>query len=263
MSTPIKKAATLREQVVDVLISELRSGQFGPGERLTEQGLAERMDVSRTPIREALNQLTEQGMLQARPRGGYVVPSPTVSHIRQIIAVRMLLEPPAVRMAAMEYGAEQVERITKSIESETLAAPDPHPGDFAHANEDFRRAVFDGISNQVLWDLIAQFANHLNFIRAATLSNMKLRRQILERQRKIRDAVAAHEEDLAEGLWRSYLRLTEESLISAMQEHAQKSATQEQLRSSFEVELPNKPSNKAPGRKRAKVRTKAIVARTN
>ncbi len=220
MSTPIKKAATLREQVVELLITELRSGHFAPGERLTEQGLAEQMNVSRTPIREALNQLTEQGLLQARPRGGYVVPSPTVGHIRQIIAVRMLLEPPAVRMAAMEYGDDQIDRITRSIESEALAAPNPHPSDFAHANEDFRRAVFDGISNQVLWALIGQFANHLNFIRAATLRNMKLRRQILERQRKIRDALASHEEDLAEGLWRSYLKLTEESLISAMQEHS-------------------------------------------
>jgi DNA-binding GntR family transcriptional regulator len=224
MSAPIKKAATLREQVVDALINELRSGRFAPGERLTEQGLAETLGVSRTPIREALNQLMEQGMLQARPRGGYIVPSPTVEQIRQIIAVRMLLEPPAVRMAAVEYRAEEVERITKAIESEAAAARNPHPADFAQANEGFRRAVFDGISNQVLWGLIAQFANHLNFIRAATLRNLKLRREIVERQRQIREAIAVRDEDLAEGLWRSYLRLTEEALVAAMEEIAQTEA---------------------------------------
>ncbi len=221
MSGSVRKSATLREQVVDLLVNELRSGQFAPGERLTEQGLAERLNVSRTPIREALNQLTEQGVLQARPRGGYVVPSPTVDQIRQIIAVRMYLEPPAVRMAAIEYGAEKVERITSAIESEALAVRNPHPADFAQANENFRRAVFDGITNQVLWNLIAQFANHLNFIRAATLRNLKLRREIVDRQRKIRDAIAAKDEDLAEGLWRSYLRLTEETLVAAMAEVVQ------------------------------------------
>jgi DNA-binding GntR family transcriptional regulator len=221
MSAPIKKAATLREQVVEVLMNELRSGQFSPGERLTEQGLAERLEVSRTPIREALNQLTEQGLLQARPRGGYIVPSPSEEQIRQIIAVRMLVEPPAVRMAAVEYGAEEVRQITKAIEAEAIAARNPHPADFAHANESFRRAVFDGISNQVLWSLIAQFANHLNFIRAATLRNMTLRQEIIDRQRKIRDAIASRDEDLAEGLWRSYLRLSEDALVAAMKEFTQ------------------------------------------
>lgn len=214
----IKKPATLREQVVDVLMQELRSGEFAPGERLTEQGLAERLDVSRTPIREALNQLMEQGLLQARPRGGYVVPSPTVDQIRQIIAVRALLEPPAVRLAASEYDEAAVSRISEAIEAEALAAPNPKPAEFARANENFRRAIFEGISNQALSGIIAQFANHLNFIRAATLRNIELRGEIVDRQRNIRDAIAAKDGDLAEGLWRSYLRLTEETLVSAMED---------------------------------------------
>lgn len=228
MSIPlVRKAATLREQVVEVLLNELRSGTFVPGERLTEQGLAARLDVSRTPIREALNQLMEQGLLQARPRGGYVVPSPTVGEIRQIIAVRMLLEPAAVRMAASEYDEAAVDRISEAIESEALATTTPHPAEFAQANEGFRRAMFDGISNQALWGLISQFANHLNFIRAATLRNMELRREIVGRQQKIRDAIAIRDGDLAEGLWRSYLRLTEEVLVTAMEELARVEPSEE------------------------------------
>lgn len=216
----IKKQATLREQVLDVLLHELRSGEFGPGERLTEQGLAERLAVSRTPIREALNKLMEQGLLQARPRGGYVVPSPSVDQIRHIIAVRALLEPPAVRMAAAEYDAEAIAGITDAIEAEALAAPHPQPAEFARANENFRRAIFEGISNEALSGIIGRFANHLNFIRAATLRDMELRKEIVERQRNIRDAIAAKDGDLAEGLWRSYLKFTEAALISAMEESA-------------------------------------------
>jgi len=212
----IRKPTTLREQVIGALLNELRSGAFAPGERLTEQSLAARLDVSRTPVREALNHLTEQGLLQARPRGGYVVPSPTVEEIRQIIAVRMLLEPPAVRMAAAEYDASAIEAISHAIEGETTAAGDPAPTEFARANEDFRRAIFDGISNRELSNVIRQFANHLNFIRSATLRNIPLRQEIIDRQRRIRDAIAAQDCDLAEGLWKSYLRLTEEALVAAM-----------------------------------------------
>lgn len=206
----------MREQVADKLGQELRAGLFAPGERLTEQGLAGRLNVSRTPIREALNKMVEQGILEARPGGGYVVPSPTVEEIRQIIAVRMLLEPPAVQMAAREYDAAQWARISAAIDRETAVAEDPDQSSFASANEDFRRAVFDGISNRVLLAQIAQFANHLNHIRAATLKNVTLRGEILQRQRQIRDAIVARDEHYAEMLWRSYLHLSEETLIAAM-----------------------------------------------
>lgn len=216
MSEPIKRPATLRTQVINVLMDELRNGQFEPGERVTEQGLAKRLEVSRTPIREALNQLTEQGLLEARPRGGYLIPSPTVEQVRQMTVVRTLLEPPAVRMAAVEYNPKDIKLISKAIQAETLAAKKPNPAEFARANEEFRRAVFAGISNKVLWGLIAQFANHLSFIRAVTLRDIPLRQKIIARQQEVRDAIADRNESLAEELWRSYLRFAEESLVAAM-----------------------------------------------
>lgn len=216
MSTIVRKGATLREQVAEVLNNELLEGKFAPGERLTEQGLAARLEVSRTPIREALNQLVEQGRLEARPGGGYVVPSPSVDQIRQIIAVRMLLEPPAVRMAAAEYDAARWQRIREAIQHESAVEFDLDQNSFALANEEFRRAVFDGISNTVLWELIAQFASHLNHIRAATLNSIELRHEILRRQMQICDAISEKDEHRAEALWCSYLRISEETLIAAM-----------------------------------------------
>jgi DNA-binding GntR family transcriptional regulator len=214
--TVVKKSATLREQVFQAIVNEVKSGHFSPGERITEEGLAKRLGVSRTPIREALGQLTKQGVLRARPGAGYVVPAPTVDEIRQIIAVRTLLEPAAVRMAAKEYGPAEIEKITRAIEAESSSATRTQPGQFAKANEDFRHAIFDRISNKVLSSLIAQFASHLHFIRGVTLPDRTLRQAIVERQRIIRDAVQGRDCDLAEGLWRSYLRFTEESLVGAM-----------------------------------------------
>lgn len=215
----IKKGATLREQTFQLVLQELKSGKFSPGERITEEGLAMRLGVSRTPIREALGQLTKQGVLRARPGGGYVVPAPTIDEIRQIIAVRALLEPTGARMAAKEYGPAQIRKITDAIEAESGSASRAQPTQFAKANEEFRHAMFDGIANRALSSLIAQFSNHLHFIRGITLNDLELRREIVDRQRKIRDALQSHDSDLAEGLWRSYLRLTEEVMVSAMTEH--------------------------------------------
>jgi DNA-binding GntR family transcriptional regulator len=214
----VKKSATLREQVFDALLSELKNGDFSPGTRITEQGLAKRLEVSRTPIREALGQLTRQGVLHVRRGGGYVVPSPTVEQIRQIIAVRGLLEPPALRMAAEEYGPDEIQVISKAIKAEAAAVSKVDPGLFARANEEFRHAVFDRLANVALSTLIKQFDSHLHFIRAVTLKDTSLRREIVERQTKIRDALQRGDGDRAETLWRGYLKFTEEVLTQTLRQ---------------------------------------------
>jgi len=217
MKTPaIKKSATLREQVSQVVLNALKGGDFAAGERITEEGLAKRLGVSRTPIREALMQLSKQGVLRPREGGGYVVPTPSIDELKQVIAVRALLEPAAVRMAASEYDEAKIDLISKAINAEAAATHNVPPAQFARANEDFRHAIFHGISNKKLSGLIAQFASHLHFIRGATLNDVGLREEIVERQKKIRDALKLGDADLAEGLWRSYLRFTEEMMTDAL-----------------------------------------------
>jgi DNA-binding GntR family transcriptional regulator len=214
--TVVKKSPTLREQVFEAVLNELKHGQFAPGTRITEDGLAKRLVVSRTPIREALGQLTRQGVLRTRPGGGYVVPSPTVQEIGHIIAVRLLVEPPALRMAAEEYGPDQIAKVSDAIKTETAGIKKPDPAPFARGNEEFRQAVFGGLSNTALSELIKQFDSHLHFIRAVTLKDVNLRREIVDRQTKIRDALQRKDADRAESLWRAYLKFTESVLTKAL-----------------------------------------------
>jgi DNA-binding GntR family transcriptional regulator len=154
-----------------------------------------------------------------------------VDQVHQIIAVRLLIEPAAVRMAAVEYGPAEVERISKALQNEEGAVGKVPPAAFAKANEEFRHAVFDGISNKALSTLIAHFDSHLHFIRALTLKDLELRQDIVERQIKIRDAIKKGDGDRAELLWRAYLKFTEEVLVQTLkalkQENAEAEATEE------------------------------------
>lgn len=212
----IKKAVTLRDQVVEAVHHDLSMGVISPGERVTEEGLARRLNVSRTPIREALGQLSHQGLLEARPGGGYVVPFPTPAELRDIISVRRLLEPAAIRLAAEEFGRTEIENISRAIDREAAHAGTKSAARFAKANADFREAIFQQISSKALRSAIAQFNTHLHLIRSSTLSNLDLRKEIVDRQAKIRDAIQAHDAKLAEKLWMSYLDLAEEALIAAI-----------------------------------------------
>ena len=212
----IKKAASLREQVVSAILNDLQDGEIAPGERITEEGLARRHNVSRTPIREALAQLSHRGIIRARPGGGYTVPMPTPAEVRDTIAVRKLLEPVAVRMAAEEFGEAQVAALSRAIEREAAAGAIKSSLRFARANKEFRDALFDPISNKVLRASIAQFDTHLHLIRSATLTDLDLRRMIVERQASIRDAIARHDAEAAARLWIEYLDLAAETLILAI-----------------------------------------------
>lgn len=212
----IKKAASLREQVVEAVHHDLRAGAIAPGERVTEEGLARRLNVSRTPIREALAQLSHQGVLQSRPGGGYVVPFPTPAEVREIISVRKLLEPPAILLAAEEFGRTQVDNISRAIDREAAHTGTKSAARFAKANEEFRDAIFQNISNKALRTAIAQFNTHLHLIRSSTLSDLELRKKLVGRQTQIRDAIQAHDAPLAEQLWLAYLELAEQTLIAAI-----------------------------------------------
>jgi DNA-binding GntR family transcriptional regulator len=76
-------------------------GEIGPGERLNEVQLAEKLGVSRTPLREALNRLVAEGAVDARPRLGYFVKPLSSEEFDQIYDLRPILDPAALRIAGL------------------------------------------------------------------------------------------------------------------------------------------------------------------
>ena len=219
MTPEIRKAVPLRDQVYEAILAQLRNGAYAPGDRVTEERVAGDLDVSRTPAREAISQLHRNGLLAARKGGGYVVPSLTVAEVIEIFGVRKLVEPHAVSLAASEYGDQEVRAIDKAIQQETKAISTENPGKFAAGNESFRIALLGAISNNTLKGVIHQFSNHLQFIRMLTLKDVALRKEIVARQKKVRDAVVRGDGENAQALWLDYLDFGESALVSAMKEN--------------------------------------------
>ena len=122
-----------------------------------------------------------------------------------------------MRMAASEYGPGQIERVSRAIKAQAAAASKADPGPFARANEEFRHALFDDLENRALSALIAQFDSHLNFIRAMTLKDLSLRKIIVGRQERIRDALQRGDGERAQTLWSAYLVFTEEVLTRTLE----------------------------------------------
>src|SRR5436309_2715334 len=97
--------AIVRDNISDAVAIELRNmivdGHLPAGERINEVHLSKQLGVSRTPLREALARLTQEGALRQVPRIGYFVRALTLEEFEQIYAIRPLLDPEALRLAGL------------------------------------------------------------------------------------------------------------------------------------------------------------------
>lgn len=98
---------SLRELIVDSIRDAIVQGKFKPGEKIPEQDLAEQLGVSRTPIREAIRILEQQGLLETRPKNGTYVASLKWDEVQDSLIVRMALEETAVRQALQRLSQDE------------------------------------------------------------------------------------------------------------------------------------------------------------
>jgi DNA-binding GntR family transcriptional regulator len=138
----------LREAIVE--------GELRPNERLIETELAERLGVSRTPIREAMQRLAGDGLIRSRARG-WAVHEHDAEEIRQIYEARMALEGFSAYLAAERASDQQLSEIER-IHSESIAHA--RKGDLREVlvalNERFHSAVFEASANHRITELIAK-----------------------------------------------------------------------------------------------------------
>ena len=100
MSKIHMETISLTEKAYTTLKDAITTGLLKPGELLNERGLAERFDLSKTPVRESLQVLQKEGLVNAIPRAGYMVTHLTLRQIQQWFQVRLILESAAVELAA-------------------------------------------------------------------------------------------------------------------------------------------------------------------
>ena len=150
--------ALVRDNISAVVVTELRNmivdGRLAAGERINEVHLAQQLGISRTPLREALARLAQEGAIRGVPRIGYFVRPLTLEEFEQIYAIRPLLDPEALRLAGLP-SPERLERLRK-INDEISRASDADT--IIGLDDDFHFELVATCPNKVLVDLIKQFS---------------------------------------------------------------------------------------------------------
>lgn len=114
-----RRSPSLSEKAYDALKDDILRCALAPGEFVTEADLAERYGVSKTPIREALNLLSQEGFIQSVPRRGTLIRPIELRDIQQTYLLRGLLEPPAAALAAEKANGEQIEALGSLLDGMT------------------------------------------------------------------------------------------------------------------------------------------------
>jgi DNA-binding GntR family transcriptional regulator len=137
-------AKKLREMIVN--------GELPAGQRINEVKLAHQLGVSRTPLREALNRLANEGALSSVPRIGYSVTPLTLEEFQQVYAIRPILDPEALRLAGLPKpdALRNLERINTRM----VRASDAE--NVIQLDDEFHFALIEACPNKVLLDLIRQ-----------------------------------------------------------------------------------------------------------
>lgn len=141
----VSEAATHGRRAVIELREKIVSGELPGGMRLFEVSLAETLEISRTPVREALSRLAEEGLLDRLPNGGFVVRRFGYADVIDSIELRGVMEGTAARLAA-ERGASpeglaRLQEIVERIDACFGAGDDVDFDTYSDLNEDFHREL--------------------------------------------------------------------------------------------------------------------------
>jgi DNA-binding GntR family transcriptional regulator len=160
---PGAQTGKLAQQLAELVLS----GEVAPGLKLDEQILAQRFQVSRTPVREALRQLASTGLIELRPNRGAFVTRITPEQLEEMFVAMAELEATCARLAAMSMTPIERRGLQRLHEHMGELARRGLIGDFVDANERFHSMIYSGAHNTVLADAAIALRRRLSIYRRA------------------------------------------------------------------------------------------------
>lgn len=200
------ETTNLRDQIYEILHDMILGREILPGEKILEEDLATKMGVSRTPIRECLCRLENEGIVEIIPRRGAFLRKYSRKKVAEIFDMREVLEGLVARLAATGHGPELNGRIRLVLDR---VYPLPDQGEnltrFTRADVEFHHLLLNACNNEMLRNAMAVINTHLQIIRARTVVIPGRARRTVEEHYGVLDAVEKQNPTLAEELMRRHV----------------------------------------------------------
>jgi DNA-binding GntR family transcriptional regulator len=180
VATVVGQAESLAEKAYVAIRRLIVTLALGPGSVINERELVERLGIGRTPVREALRRLAQEGLVEVYPRRGMFVTDVDVRKLALVSEVRVALEPEAARLAAERATDAERAELQELLDELDTAGSDDHA--LMALDEGIHRAVYRCARNDLLATTLEQY--YVLALRIWTIA--------LDRQHELNDAVQGH-----------------------------------------------------------------------
>lgn len=191
---------SLRGRVFHRLREDILSGRYKEHDELKEIAISEEMGTSRTPVREALRQLELEGLVQIIPNRGAYVTGITQKDVKDIYAIRALLEGLCARWATEHITKEQLETMEETIFLSEFHARKNHSQQLTELDDHFHEILYEACSSKMLEHQLKDFHEYVRRVRKRTLSDNVRGLEAVQEHRQIMEAIRDKNADLAEEL---------------------------------------------------------------
>lgn len=204
----------LRDVVFNTLRDAILTGKLVPGERLMENQLAEKLGVSRTPVREALRMLELENLVELVPRKGAQVLDMSEKDIINILEVRSALEGLATSVACKKMTKEDLQQLKNMEVDFEKAVADNDVEHFVDIDEDFHDLIFAATENDKLINIFRNLRIQLYRYRMAQAKNNETSMStIVAHHRSIIRAIENHDAEEGASIAQGHIKYQTESIL--------------------------------------------------
>jgi DNA-binding GntR family transcriptional regulator len=205
--TPINASASLRNQAYARLkqaIAEADIYRSHEEVRLDEKELTEALGVSRTPVREAMTLLEQEGFLRTVPRRGVYILRKTKKEIVEMIYMWAALESAAARLATLRASDADIAALRHMFDHFSETTPADHIEEYSDANIAFHQAIVQLSKSQIIVDTIKNIFMHVRAIRRTTIAQSDRASRSIGDHMRIIEALERRDTELVEELVRQH-----------------------------------------------------------
>ena len=214
-----KNGLSVREKTYEYLKSNIFSGRFIPGERLAEEHLAEELGVSRTPVREALHKLEQDGLIEPLESRGFCIPRDSAEEIEDLFELRAVLEGYTLKIICGRISEEQIATLDGLVDKAEDALRRQKIEEVFNWNTQFHDSLHDLVADKRRFHgLIVNMRKYVLRYRKDTLQYLGAAKRAIDGHRQILLALRLKECDLCERMMRIHIQQSKEDALQTNRE---------------------------------------------
>ena len=207
----------LRDVVFNTLRQEILTGKLKPGERLMEIHLANKLGVSRTPIREAIRKLELEGLVIMIPRRGAEVAQISWKILKDVLEVRSALDALAIELACERMGQEELELLYKACECFEEATKTKDTRKIAEADVAFHDIIVVSTGNKRLIQLVNNLSEQMYRYRFEYIKDESQHSMLVQEHKEMYRCIQCKDKKAAASVVKKHIDNQEEAIIRQLQ----------------------------------------------